>query len=274
MFQLIQSVPWRRGGLAFLVLVLLASSCATTGQAVKVEQEQGDTGREEQIQRIRKRLMLWVKGYDYDPGGRPVILNPGGAIKRYDWEEPNRVVERYTRVQLVKLLVDSYTTHVLPAQPAACVPTVEACLRALEKPMACTPEVLQRWTGIHKNLIRDAPAPDDAQWEPPRWNEPGQFWEQKVAWQGEAPRFGWNRCDTEGLYGWDPKISGEGATSDDGQSGVVGTNVGYPVDLDATCGCIVWISPKEAYLECINGAGLRTAAGLKTGHAWQVEALP
>jgi len=189
-------------------------------------------------------------------------------IRRYAWDDASRIEEVLTREELCQRLLLSHGEF-----ETACEVTLADCLRALENPSTLDEDGLNRWAGTHRDINRDLSDPDDAIWQRARWVRRGNYWEQKVVWKGDAPRRGWNRADVDGLWGWDPKLRGdfEGDIDDDGQHGWRGTHVGYPFKTTDDCDCILWITPKEAYLECVSVDGLRTGAGLWHRYQWRVE---
>lgn len=201
---------------------------------------------------IRDEMRAWVAG---------------NAIRRYAWDDPAQLVETISREDLCRRLLASHAEF-----EGACNVTLSECLDALENPRPRDEESLNRWAGAHRDVHRDQAKPDDAVWHRARWIGEGRYWQQDVVWEGEAPRRGWNRVDEEGLWGWDPKLPGDfkGAIDDDGQHGWKGLHVGYPFATGDACDCILWITPKEAYLECISGDGIRTGAGLGHRYQWTV----
>ena len=46
------------------------------------------------------------------------------------------------------------------------------------------------------------------------------------------------------IWGWDPK-------NNSCQGGRQGAHVGFPFDVGASTHCIVWVTPEEAFLECL-----------------------
>ncbi len=228
----------------------------------------------------------------------------GDRIRRYAWDQHGELHGYYTREELCEALLESHAQLGV----AACEVTLAGCLEALSEPRAPTVAELQTWTGVHRDVRRETPKPDDAVWLPPYkvepeldpnteyrpGEEPQPYWQQDVVWAGEHPRQGWNRLDERGLYGWDGKLPGKDVpaletvieagevpggsqTTGDGQGGWKGVHIGYPLTSEDGCACIIWVTSKEAYLECVNGDGLRTAAGLGGGghqYQWQIEPLP
>jgi len=175
------------------------------------------------------------------------------AIARFAWDDPTRRIETLTRRALAERLVAEW--NVVPAPGAACAITVDEVATALAQPNAATHDDLNRWAGVHRDVLGGPPQPDDAAWARAEYEPAIDRWEQVVTWQGAAPRVGWNRLDARGLYGWDPKLPGsphpDTGLVDDGQQGRKGTHVGYPFVSGGGCHCIVWVTPKEAYLECL-----------------------
>lgn len=189
-------------------------------------------------------------------------------IHRYAWDDPALLLTAVTREELCRQLLATHN-----AFENACDVSLSDCLRALAHPVTLDEAELNRWSGAHRDFNRDQQNPDDAVWHRARWVRDGGYWQQDVVWAGAAPRRGWNRADADGLWGWDPKLPGdfEGDIDDDGQGGWRGLHVGYPFRTDEGCDCILWVTPKEAYLECLSVDGIRTGAGLGHRYRWRVE---
>ncbi len=202
---------------------------------------------------IRDEMRAWVEA---------------DAIRRYAWDDASRLEDSYTHETLCRQLIASHGEF-----EHACAVTFSDCLRALETPTTLDESGLNRWAGVHRDVNRNQPKPDDAVWRRAHWVRDGEYWQQDVVWAGEAPRRGWNRADADGLWGWDPKLPGDfkGSIDDDGQRGWRGVHVGYPFRTADGCDCILWITPKEAYLECLTADGIRTGAGLWHRYEWTVK---
>lgn len=87
-------------------------------------------------------------------------------------------------------------------------------------------------------------------------------------------KYGWNQSHPEVQYiwGWDPK-------DESNAGGQVGTHVGFPFHVAKStstkeASCIVWVTPQEAFLECISMESeywrRRTATGLTGFGQWSV----
>lgn len=237
---------------------------------------------DETIREIRAQIQRWVRGTEIDKYRNEVVAHPEGAIHVYHWENPTYLLRTYTRRELCQALVPRHNDSFADENGIPRL-TVEQCLAALEDPKPYDHTDLLRWAGHHRDVDREIENPDDAYWAMPARRGGNGFvgyWQQDVEWFGENPRLGWNRLDSQGLWGWDPKITGDieavsetspNAGTGDGQGGWKGTNVGYPFEPDEDTACVIWISPKEAYLECITEQGVRTATGYGVEYTWRVE---
>lgn len=80
----------------------------------------------------------------------------------------------------------------------------------------------------------------------------------------ESAKYGWNQSHPEVAYvwGWDPKDG----TNDNGKTG---THVGFTF-LQDKASCIVWVTPKESFLECVSGQR-RTSTGFWGVGQWSVK---
>ncbi len=245
---------YRAGTLqAAIALLLLGAGCASSPEPLP-----NPPATEADIEQVRGIIEAQV---DAD------------AIARFAWDDPTERIETLTRRALAERLVAEWKA--VPAPGGACAITAEEVAAALERPNRATHDDLNRWAGVHRDVLRAQARPDDAEWARAEYDPVLDRWEQVVTWQGDAPRVGWNRLDARGLYGWDPKLAGtphaETGLVDDGQQGRKGTHVGYPFVSAGGCHCIVWITPKEAYLECVDADGVRTAAGLGHHYVWRIE---
>lgn len=229
-----------------------------------------------------------VRGQAIDREGNLGALHPEGHIQFFAWDSPNTLQTTYTRRELCEALIEKQNTYFQMNRLGTCQLTVEACLQALETPNPYKQADLDTWTGMHRDLNRNQPNPDDAQWRTPREHWSGS-WIQDVIWIGNEPRVGWNMLEQDGmLWGWDPKIPSltkdealmlvnnpssaqRPPMGNDGQGGWKGVHVGYPQESDDGCDCILWITPKESYLECVNPDGLRTGIGLHAQYTWKIE---
>lgn len=243
------AVTW---AVVVLVVSVHASGCVSLGEGA-TDSGQKFKPSDSVLAEIRDEMRAWVLD---------------DAIRRFAWDDSSKLEEVVTRELLCQRLLTSHREF-----ETACDVTFADCLRALENPATLDEAALNRWAGGHRDVNRDQPKPDDAVWHRARWVREGGYWQQDVVWAGEAPRRGWNRADTNGLWGWDPKLPGDfkGDLDDDGQRGWRGTHVGYPFKTDDGCDCILWITPKEAYLECLSRDGIRTGAGLWHRYRWKVE---
>jgi hypothetical protein len=233
----------------------------------------------ESIRSIAEEIRRWVQGAHVDEAGQEAIEDAAGCIRRYDWNDPNKVVRTYTRKALCKQLVRQYNRLTAESAHEGCKARVEDCLRALERSDTYDDKDFRCWKGLHQDTNRGQEHPDDAYWFDPVWWKEQQCWRQDVVWAGENPRRGWHCAGPKGLWGWDPKLKGHPERGpgvqpldDDGQHGWKGVHAGYP--FECADGCkkyILWILPKEAYLESINTKGLRVAAGLWHGYTWTVD---
>ncbi len=84
---------------------------------------------------------------------------------------------------------------------------------------------------------------------------------------GDA-RFGWNQShpDVGYVWGWDPK-------DNDDENGEEGAHIGFTFSAEG-CKCIVWLTKKEAFLECVTTGNTtpkkRTSTGLWGVGQWTV----
>lgn len=84
---------------------------------------------------------------------------------------------------------------------------------------------------------------------------------------GDA-RFGWNQShpDVPYVWGWDPK-------DNDDEGGEEGAHIGFTFQAEG-CKCIVWVTKKEAFLECVTTGNTtpkkRTSTGLWGVGQWTV----
>lgn len=192
-----------------------------------------------------------------------------------------------TRPQLCQDLVNRYnntspTSRRTNATFIGVSLTVQDCLNALYYTSGYASAAgLQAWAGDHEGtwFSQDGSTfPDAAIWENPVGevtNNPGGDLDQsgnpriydfqKVVFterSGNA-RYGWNQShpDVAYIWGWDPKDS-----SDD--NGYTGTNVGFTFSK-GSAECIVWVSPKEAFLECAAN-GRRTSNSFWGWGQWSI----
>jgi hypothetical protein len=139
------------------------------------------------------------------------------------------------------------------------------------------------WAGLHQGTwYGDAQFPDSARWLVPRrepTRSPGSdldrsrqarvydFQPVEFLNRTGAARNGWNQSHPEVSYvwGWDPK---EGQD----ERGQNGAHIGFPLQV-GTVSCLIWFTPKEAFLECIKRTGtgrVRTSTGLFGFGQWTV----
>ena len=147
---------------------------------------------------------------------------------------------------------------------------LNACVDALTNPRGFDgPDGWDAWRGTHDGawFNDDGQRFDDsAEWDPPRKEptrvpgdndangNPREYDCQDVRWPGPPPRSGWNQSHPEVPYvwGWDPK---EGRD----ENGEIGTHIGFPFEVPP-CEFIIWLTPKEAFLEGINTGQPETRA--------------
>lgn len=118
----------------------------------------------------------------------------------------------------------------------------------------------------------------DPQNDVDNWGQPRVYYFQDVLFSARSgsSRYGWNQAhgDVAYIWGWDPKDNGN-------QFGRRGTHVGWTFDTYANgdiigsknASCIVWVTPEEAFLECIHdtcSGKKRTSAGLFGIGQWAV----
>jgi len=102
--------------------------------------------------------------------------------------------------------------------------------------------------------------------------QPRVYYFQDVLFSARSgfSRYGWNQAhaDVAYVWGWDPKDNGN-------QFGRRGTHVGWTFNagFNENASCIIWITPEEAFLECIletYSGKKRTSAGLFGIGQWTV----
>lgn len=140
------------------------------------------------------------------------------------------------------------------------------------------------WAGVHRgHWYERGPKryDDDAGWYYPkeeatsRYSGPNQHQFVHFYTPSEGTdRYGWNESNpnADHVWGWDPKTNDP--TAFGGSQGEVGTHVGFPFEK-GDVKCLVWITPQEAFLECLgpdeNRSKLRrTSAGLWGHGQWVV----
>jgi len=141
---------------------------------------------------------------------------------------------------------------------------LNACVNALDTPKGFDDaDGWSAWRGNHRGtwFNDDGQRFDDqADWDPPRrepTSVPGdvdnngntrEYDLQDVRWPGPPPRHGWNQShpDVPYVWGWDPKSGRD-------ENGNIGTHLGFTFKLPP-CEFIIWLTPKEAFLEGINTA--------------------
>ncbi len=260
-----------------VVLLWAAPACGEedTGKAANAVGGESSKPSEltvESIRSICEEIRRWVRGVGLDASGKEVVEDERGRIRRYDWDDPKKLVRTFTRKELCRTMVRRYNQ----TRDGGCEVTLKECLAALEKPSTYDASGFRFWKGLHSDTNREQKHPDDAFWfEPVRW-ERTPWWRQDVVWCGENPRRGWHCADAEGLWGWDPKLTGHPERGPgvlpldrDGQRGWKGAHAGYPFDCPDGCRkYILWILPKEVYLESMDTKGRRIAVGLWDQYAW------
>ena len=233
----------------------------------------------ETVRFVCEEIRRWVRGAHLEPSGLEAIEDKRGRIRRYDWNDPTKLVRTFTRKELCRILVRQYNQIDTDPDKDGCKVSVKDCVAALEKPSTYTDDDFRVWMGLHKDTNRDRDHPDDAYWFEPVWWPEMECWRQDVVWYGENPRRGWHCAGKRGLWGWDPKLTGHAERGPgvlpldpDGQNGWKGAHAGYPFDCaDGCTKYIIWILPKEAYLESIDSNGRRVAVGLWHGYTWDVD---
>lgn len=262
-------------------LVAALLSAAPDGSAVRSGdvQQEAPSVTVESIRAISEEIRAWVRGVRVDAAGKEEIEDARGRIRRYDWDDPKKLVRTFTRKELCQVLVKRYNQAIKDTRHAGCQVTVDDCLAALDRSSTYDADDFRVWMGLHRDENRDQARPDDAYWFEPTWWEEQQCWRQDVVWYGEHPRRGWHCAGKDGLWGWDPKMTGHAERGPgthpldhDGQRGWKGAHAGYP--FDCADGCrkyIIWILPKETYLESIDTKGRRIAVGLWDRYAWTVD---
>jgi len=276
----VRTVP---GALAVALVIAMPATAGDPSEQAEIpmptEVEELPEPTVESVRFVCEEIRRWVRGVHLEPSGFEVIENKHGQIRRYDWNDPTKLVRTFTRKELCKILVRQYNKALEEDGAGACKVKVRHCLAALEKPSTYTDEDFRVWMGLHKDTNRDQDHPDDAYWFEPVWWPQTECWRQDVVWYGENPRRGWHCADNHGLWGWDPKITGHAERGpgvipldSDGQNGWKGAHAGYPFDCaDGCTKYIIWILPKEAYLESIDSNGRRVAVGLWHGYSWDVD---
>lgn len=124
------------------------------------------------------------------------------------------------------------------------------------------------WAGRHAGTWYSDPSAtftDDADWQPPRreasrHGSPRTYDLQPVRFLTD-PRWGWNQShgEVDHVWGWDPKPGYDHAR--------FAPHIGFTFSKSGA-ECILWITPAEAFLECIGrheGARRRTSASLSKG---------
>ncbi|GAB4185260.1 MAG: hypothetical protein Tsb002_08860 [Wenzhouxiangellaceae bacterium] len=159
--------------------------------------------------------------------------------------------------------------------------TVEECINALSNPAGYAPGDWNRWKGRHDGKWTNDDGQmfeDDAEWGGEKAGErdygdggPDDYREQPVTFGDGREGYNGSSSDKDFVWGWDPK--------DDGSLDK-GVHVGYPFNPAAGFGlvtCILWVTPTEAFLECVfdspgapNG---RTSTGLWGKGQWEVGPL-
>lgn len=178
-----------------------------------------------------------------------------------------------TRLKLCEALVQRHYVNVSPGMgetnanflgcPDVTQPALlNACIVALNTPQGFkSPEGWDVWRGQHRGTWFDDKGKrfdDQAEWDSPRKEpsrlpgdvdssgDPRKYDFQDVRWPGPPPRNGWNQShpDVPYVWGWDPKSGHD-------ENGDIGTHLGFIFKLPP-CEFIIWLTPKEAFLEGIN----------------------
>ena len=139
---------------------------------------------------------------------------------------------------------------------------LNACINAMTIPQGYDrAEGWNLWRGEHNGTWFNDDGQrfnDQAQWDAARkepskvqgdvdnQGNPRSYDFQDVRWPGPPPRAGWNQShpDVPYVWGWDPKTGSD-------ENGDVGTHLGFTFELPP-CEFIIWLTPKEAFLEGIN----------------------
>ncbi|HSG90277.1 MAG TPA: hypothetical protein VLA56_13775 [Pseudomonadales bacterium] len=165
-----------------------------------------------------------------------------------------------------------------------------ACEDALANPRGhAGPEGWRNWAGRHRGTWQNDGPPagdgrrfdDRADWDPPRKEttrvagdtdtsgQPRQYDFQEVHWpRRRVGRHGWNQShpDVPWVWGWDPKDQGDA-------NGDIGTHLGTTFSR-GDCHFILWLTPREAFLEGIDrGVGPphpKTSTGFFGRGQWRV----
>ena len=271
------------GVLVFIFLCAVPAyaeeSTGESADAVKGELANSSELTAESIRSICEEIRRWVRGVRLDASGKEVVEDTRGRIRRYDWNDPKKLVRTFTRKELCRVLVKRYNQADTDRKHGPCKVTLKDCLAALENPSTYDADGFRFWKGLHQDTNRDQKHPDDAYWFEPTWWAETECWRQNVVWYGANPRRGWHCADMDGLWGWDPKITGHAERGPgvhpldhDGQTGWKGAHAGYPFTCSDGCRkYIIWILPKEAYLESMDANGRRVAVGLSDRYTWNVD---
>lgn len=159
--------------------------------------------------------------------------------------------------------------------------TMEECLNALTNPSGYDPGDFDRWKGKHDGKWTNDNGEmfeDDAKWDKEKDGErdygengPDNYREQPVTFGDGRKGYNGSSSDKKFVWGWDPK--------DDGSCDK-GVHVGYPFDPGSGFGlvtCILWITPTEAFLECVfddpSAPNGRTSTGFWGKGQWEVGPL-
>lgn len=159
--------------------------------------------------------------------------------------------------------------------------TMEECLNALTNPSGYDPGDFDRWKGKHDGKWFNDDGQmfdDDATWGKEKdgdrnygENGPDSHREQPVRFGDGRKGYNGSSPDKDFIWGWDPK--------DDGSCDK-GVHVGYPFDPASGFGlvtCILWITPTEAFLECVfddpGAPNARTSTGFWGKGQWEVGPL-
>ncbi len=163
--------------------------------------------------------------------------------------------------------------------------SVSDCIVALQFPTGFgSPDKLEFWAGRHQGKWYDVSQhfDDEADWKHPvkedtndpvndvdSLGNPRVYDFQEVEFLGRTgqARYAWNQSHPEINYvwGWDPK-------NDVDRGGQEGAHIGFPF-TSGLADCIVWLTPAEAFLECMAPGGvdrLRVSTGLSGYGQWSV----
>ncbi len=206
------------------------------------------------------------RGPDMYPGDTAftrILLRLRRSVDNDDMDFSWGALRDQSKDSLCQLLVNRHKARLGQEQSndewLGCVPrlTKECCVDALTNPRGYdSPDDWNVWRGKHKGdfFTANQTIKDDAEWSPSQkaptkvtgdndsQGNPREYDHQPVEWPG---RHGWNQShpEIENVWGWDPKDNGN-------QKGEIGAHLGFTF-TKGNCKYIIWITPKEAFLEGI-----------------------